>query len=256
MSVLLVTALFIGGSFGATPQDPALAAGAAAPEDRWEFSITPYLWMFGMDGDVRIRNTSVEFDVGFDDIFENLDFAAIARMEARNGRIGLYLDPVFGQVSADGDSGGADVEVETDLFLLDFGALYRVLDRRTESGRAHVAEISLGGRYFYSDTDLDFAVVADRERSSDFVDLTVGGLYGMDVTDRLGVLIRGDVGGFGLGSSSELSWNVAGLASWSFGRAGRLWAGYRLLDIDQDDGGASGYDLRISGPLVGYEFVF
>jgi hypothetical protein len=35
-----------------------------------------------------------------------------------------------------------------------------------------------------------------------------------------------------------------------------LWAGYRQLDIDQDDGGSSGYDLRISGPLIGYEFIF
>jgi hypothetical protein len=251
----LVTALCIGGSSGASPQDAAIVAGGAAPEEGWEFSIAPYLWMFGMDGDVRVRNTSAEFDIGFDDIFENLDLAAIMRVEARRGRIGLYADPVYGQISAEADSGVADVDVETELFLLDFGAFYRVLDRRTESGRTRVADVSVGGRYFYTKTEIDFALLADREKSSDYVDLTVGARYGMDVTDRLGVLIEGDVGGFGIGSSSEFSWNVEGLASWSFGGAGRLWAGYRLLDIDQDDGGSSGYDLTISGPLVGYEFI-
>jgi hypothetical protein len=250
----LVAVLCLGGSSWAAPQDPVSVAGAAAT-DGWEFSIAPYLWMFGMDGEVRIRNTSADFDVGFDDIFDNLDFAAIAHMEARKDKFGLYLDPVYGKVSADGNSGAADVEVETDLLLIDFGALYRVLDRRTESGRARVVDLSVGGRYFYTDTDIDFAVLADRDKSSDFVDLTAGGRYAMDVTDRLGLLIGGDVGGFGIGSSSELSWNVEALAAWSFGRAGRLWAGYRLLDIDQDDGGSSGYDLRISGPLVGYEFI-
>lgn len=251
----LLTALLVGGSLNPEVQDPPIAGGDPE-EDRWEFSITPYLWMFGMDGDVRIRTTTAEFDVDFDDILDNLDLAAIARFEAQRGRIGLYLDPVYGQVSADGNSGAADVEVETDLFLLDFGARYRVLDRRTESGRMRLADVSLGGRYVYTDTDIDFAMLADRERSSDFIDLTVGARYGMDVTERLGLLIEGDVGGFGIGSSSEFSWNVAGLASWSFGRAGRLWAGYRHLDIDQDDGGSSGYDLQISGPLIGYEFNF
>jgi hypothetical protein len=208
--------------------------------------------MFGMDGDLRIRSTSADFNVDFDDILDNLDLAAIARLEARKGRIGVFADPVYGQISVDGNSGAADVEVTTDLFLIDFGALYRVIDQRTESGRARVADISLGGRYFYTNNEIDFAVLADREKSADFIDLTVGARYGMDVTERIGLLIQGDVGGFGIGSSSEFSWNVEGLASWSFGRAGRLWG---LLDIDQDDGGSSGYDLRISGPLVGYEFT-
>lgn len=249
-----LTALCIGSAPWA--QAATSAAGTSASDDRWEFSVTPYLWMFGMDGDVRVRNTSAEFDVGFDDILENLDIAAIVRMEARKERFGLYVDPVYGKISAEGGSGPVDVDVETELFLADFGALYRVLDRPTESGHARVADLSLGGRYVYMKNEIDFATLADREGSMDFVDLTLGARYGMDLTDRFGLLVEGDIGGFGIGSSSELSWSTGALAYWSFGRAGRLWAGYHLLDIDQDDGGSSGYDLQIAGPLVGYEFLF
>jgi hypothetical protein len=229
---------------------------SSTQSDQWEWSVAPYLWMFGMDGDVRIRNTSAEFDVGFDDIFDNLDIAAIASIEARRGAWGFFLEPVYGALSVDGKSGVADVEVNTELFLMDFGARYRFLDKRNEVGRARVADFSLGGRYFSIDNEIDFGVLPDRDRSTDFVDLTIGGRYAMDITDRFGMLVGGDVGGFGIGSSSEFSWNAEALLSWSFGRGGVLWGGYRMLDIDQDDGGSSGYDLELSGPLIGYEFRF
>lgn len=252
---LFLAALFVDGSASAA-QESGILGNTAPQSDRWEFTAAPYVWMFGMDGDVRIRNTTAEFDVDFDDILDNLDFAAMVQMEARKGPFGLFVDPTYGTISVDGKSDIVDVSVDTELFIVDFGARYRVMDQRTESGRARIADISLGGRYFYSSNELDFEVLPDQKDSSDFFDLTVGARYAMDVTDRFGLLVGGDIGGFGIGSSSELSWSVQAMASWSFHSAGVVWAGYRVLDIDQDDGGQTGYDLQLSGPVLGYEFRF
>ena len=64
---------------------PCAAQSAARPDldsDRWQWSITPYFWFSGIDGDVRVRDTKVEVDVGFDEIWDALDFGAQVHVEA------------------------------------------------------------------------------------------------------------------------------------------------------------------------------
>lgn len=234
---------------------PVLAEAAQA-SDPWVFSITPYAWLYGMDGDVRIRNTTAEFDVGFDDLLENLDIALMVHLEAWKGRLGFFVDPSYGRLLVDAEVAGTEVDLETDMILVDFGALYRVLDHHSEQGRSRTADVSIGGRYMYLKNEVDFSMMADRTQSGDFIDLTVGARYGMDLTEKIGFLVEGDVGGFEFGSSSEFAWNLEGLGSYRIGKSGRLWAGYRILDIDRDEGGSSGIDFQFSGPIIGFEFRF
>ncbi len=247
-----------GGELAAATEPESLlrATWQSTAEEGWTLSFTPYFWLFGMDGDVRIRNTTVDFDVDFDDLLDNLDFALMGRVEAWRNRLGLYVDPLYGNLEVEAQAGANEVDLETELILVDFGALYRVFERHTEKGRSRAADVSLGGRYGYLKNELDFAMLSDKEQSADRVDLTVGARYGMDLTERFGFLVAGDVGGFGLGSSSDFAWNAQGLGSCRVGRSGRLWAGYRILDIDNDDGGSSGTEVQFSGPIVGYEFRF
>jgi hypothetical protein len=240
----------------ATPRAVGESAAALRPEadGGWDFSMTPYLWLLGIGGDVRVRNSSAHVDVGFDELWDDLSIALMGRVEAWNGRLGLYLDPVYSQLESEAESGGADVTLETEMLVVDFGVMYRVLESTSADERSCRGDLSLGGRYSYLKSELDFDVLADHEQSTDFVDLTVGGRYAMDLTDRLGFLVMGDVGGFDIGSSSDFAWNLEGLGSFEIGESGRVWAGYRLLDYDRDDGGASGIELQFSGPVVGYEF--
>jgi hypothetical protein len=239
------------------PGSPLSAALNPAPAGRWKFSVTPYLWLFGMDGDVRVRNTTANIDVGFDDIWDNLDFALMGRVEAWEGHFGFYLDPLYGNLGVEGQVGPNDVDVDTEMILVDFGVLYRFLDTHNAQGLERTADVSLGGRYYYLKNEIDFAVLSDREESSDRVDLTVGARYAMDLTERFGIMVEGDVGGFELGgSASDFAWNAEALGSCRVGKSGRVWAGYRILDVDNDTGGSSGMDVQFSGPIVGYEFRF
>jgi hypothetical protein len=95
---------------------------------------------------VRIRSAEADFDVSFGYILENLNVALMAHVEAWWGCVGLFVDPSYGGLLTEGDSNNVEVDVETDLVLVDFGAFYRVLDRREENGRARTADVSLGGR--------------------------------------------------------------------------------------------------------------
>jgi hypothetical protein len=213
--------------------------------------------MFAMDGDVRINNTEASFDASFSDIWDNLDFALMARLEAWHDDVGFYLDPLYGKLEADADSGAVNAELETELTIIDFGVLYRVLDRTTEKGRARTADVYVGGRYIAIENDIDFDVLPDRGATGKTLDLTVGARFAMDVTKRLGLLVGGDVGGFDLGgSATDFTWNAEALGSYGFGNGGRLWAGYRVLDVDDDKGGPTGTEVEFSGPILGYEFRF
>lgn len=252
-AAVLATTALVGDSPASSSPEVAQAAEVAGSSESWVFSVTPYVWMYGLDGDVRIRSAEADFDVSFGDILENLDVALMLHAEAWKGRYGLFIDPSYGRLLTEGESSSTGVDVETDLILVDFGGFYRVLDQRS-AGLARTADLSLGGRYVYLRNEIDFTAATDRKLSNDFIDLTVGARYSMDLTRRVGLMIGGDVGGFDFGASSEFAWNAEALSSFRFGESGRLWAGYRILDFDRDDGGSNGLDVQFSGPIVGYEF--
>ena len=75
--------------------------------------------------------------------------------------------------------------------------------------------------------------------------------------DRLRFLARADIGGFDIGS--DLSWQLAGYLSFQASDATSIVVGYRLLDIEYDEGsGADRFELdaQLRGPVIGAIFTF
>ena len=73
------------------------------------------------------------------------------------------------------------------------------------------------------------------------------------------VTLRGDLGGFGLGDSSDLSAQGVLVARWNFKPAWNLAVDYRALYQDYES--VSGrnkfaYDATTHGPLLGLEYRF
>lgn len=95
----------------------------------WEFTVTPYFWGAGMDGDATVKGVESSVDLSFSDILDDLDFGAMAHLEARNGKWGFFLDPSYIKLSTDGDAGPFNADVETEMILVEFGALYRLIER-------------------------------------------------------------------------------------------------------------------------------
>ena len=64
-----------------------------------------------------------------------------------------------------------------------------------------------------------------------------------------------DVGGFGIGDSSNLSWEAIATLDYAFtdNVTGRL--GYRYMSIDKD-GDRLDLDLKLGGPLIGVTWNF
>ena len=67
-------------------------AATAQESDGWQFRVTPYLWMLGLDGTTAALGNDVPVEADFGDIFDLLNMALSVNMELNNGnRRKLFL---------------------------------------------------------------------------------------------------------------------------------------------------------------------
>ena len=88
----------------------------------------------------------------------------------------------------------------------------------------------------------------------DWIDPLVGLQYNVPINDTWRFNLRGDVGGFGVGS--DLTYQVLTNLRWQANERIGVAFGYRLIAFDYEDGnennpGYQRYDLVEQGPLVG-----
>ena len=91
------------------------------------------------------------------------------------------------------------------------------------------------------------------------IDPFVGLRVGWDISYRWGIGFRGDVGGFGIGDATELSWQASAELGFRLSRHWALFAGYRMLSYDTIAGEGTdrnGTDLRQEGPIIGGGYSF
>lgn len=169
---------------------------------------------------------------------------------------------------------GLEIDVEGDFkftqVIAEFGGGYRFLDHAYGAGNAkRISMDAIGGlRYWRLETnvnadielslgDLSRSGSLSLEASKDWVDPFVGLRTQIDITEALFLNLRGDVGGFGLGSgvSSEFSWKAQAGLSYNVTPRFSTYAGYQILDVDYEDGGF-GFDMQFSGPVLGFGYAF
>jgi hypothetical protein len=227
------------------------AQGQDPGTDRWQLSVTPYGWLAGVQGDVKVRDTTVHVDVPFHDILDALDLTAMVHIEAQKGRWGLLSDVMYLAVSTDKDLNVASARLDQDMWIVEFGGFYRLLDRPVGPGLPMSVDALLGGRYWNLDTDLTIGPLS-RSSNIDWVDPFIGLRWIGRLTDRLSLYARGDIGGFGVyDEASKLTWNADGGAAFHLSKNVALLAGYRALNIDRRERDNFDADLTILGPEVG-----
>ena len=234
----------------------------AEESEGWEFVASPYVWMTAIHGDVTIKLQSADLNIGFDDILDNLEFSGMFHLEAKKGRLGFFLETTYLKVSADDDLGALDnidLDFELESWIVDFGCYYRI----GEWGAEHpmTLDILLGGRYWNISTELDVhdhltGKSHDLKSDRDLLDPTVGLRFGSYLSDRFMIALKADVGGFDISdNTSKLSWQVIGLIRYDISKKTSLYAGYRILDLNCEEGSVE-LDMTFHGPVVGLEFKF
>ncbi|HWN17471.1 MAG TPA: hypothetical protein VNO19_01035 [Gemmatimonadales bacterium] len=213
----------------------------------WRFSVTPNLWATGLKGQVGVGPRVSDVDLGFDDIFGDLNFGIMALFEARRRPWVLRADVFYVSLgderatSADG-SGTLQVDLEQLMFQPEAG--YAILSRPWGGVDALV-----GVRYWHLSVDLS---APPEEFSGDegWVDGTVGAAFRYQPAEGWRLFAKADAGAGG----SDFTWQAWGGAGYDLGRCCTVVAAYRYLDVDHQDGLV--YDVSFHGPSLGLMLHF
>jgi hypothetical protein len=225
--------------------------------DGWTFSITPYFWAAGLSGDTSASGVPVviSIDADFSDILENLDFAAMAIVDARNGRYSIFGDLIYTKLGASRDTplgifaDSADVEASTFAGLV--GAGYSVLE-----GPSGHLDIVGGIRVWSVDTDLSFSgLVLDGRSFSDgatWVDGLVGIRGNYSFTPQFYFTGWALVGA----GEADIDWDVAGGLGYRINERFSATVGYRALGVDYSNDEGFLFDAVQQGPILGLTVRF
>ncbi len=225
-------------------------AAAQSSSSEWQFAVAPYLWAAGMDGSMAIANQEVDVDVPFSDILDNLDFALMGHFDMRNERWVLSSDLVFVDLEHSEDLIEGTVKAGLELTLFEVAGGYRV---------SPVFTVLAGARWVDMGATLDFEGgfhQGDGNAGRKWIDPLVGVHAFVPLSKKWWIGLRGDVGGFGVGS--ELTWQAYADIGFRASHLVSIILGYHALDMDYEDGSGFNYvnlDLMISGPQVGVAFT-
>ncbi len=243
---------------------PAGAPGSSAPRaqddpprDDWTFSAAPYLWAIGQQGDLNLRGNKADIDVEFDDILDNLDSAFLLMLGARKGDTVFRVDQDYLKISDDMVVGPARVDAEQATYI----ATIKAGQVFGEGAEAPI--VFIGARYWNLDLDIEAFTagtkVLDTDGNKHWWDPLIGFEKHVAFDGPWSLTLSGDVGGFGIGTSSEKTWQATVLALRETESGGALGVGWRHMSVDYSRGTGADrfeYDVRISGPLLGWLFRF
>lgn len=236
---------------------------AAAGEARAQWSLTPYVWTAGLDAKVALDgSTVVDQHIGFTELVEDVDIAAMVRLEGQFGAWGTMLDLFYIGMSTSGDQlqlpNGAPATIASDIgmAIVDATASYGLAGG--PMGLALVA----GTRVLVERTQVTLDVATSptttQTQVTETTDVQVNGIVGLRyrrrLTSRLSMDARGDVGTGG----TKLTWSGGSEMAYAFGASQRFAFrfGYRRLSVDFHDEGSVQSSMAMSGFVTGFRIAF
>jgi hypothetical protein len=235
------------------------ASGSASAGSDWHYTATLYGWFPGVSTTVETPMGEVESEASFDEILETLDLAFLGALEARNGRFSLIADLQFFDVGVEAEPPTgmlfSEAEVDSQMVLLSAYATYALVD--TDDLR-----VDVGGGLRYIDATIDTHLTgvaptpdASFSRDGGWADALIAARISKQFDERWYGVAYADVGGFGIGDSSDLTWQAFVGAGYRFNETWSAVGGYRHLSIERAFGN---FDVTadVSGPFLGFQASF
>lgn len=228
---------------------PLRAQDSSPPADKWELFFNPYLWAAGIDGTLSIGPVEENVEVSFQNLLDSLDFGLMGQFEARRGHWSLWTDVVYTELGKDAETALPEVPVVLDMsmVIVEFGGGYRI--------GASPVEALVGGRFYSISAGVSVGQVTLAEGNTDWIDPFVGFRLRQPLGDRWILTLRGDVGGFGVGS--DFAWSATGTIAYRLGPKVYAFAGYRAWSFEREgEHEIRELDAVLAGPGLGMSFRF
>jgi hypothetical protein len=220
----------------------------------WQHTVFLYGMGAAIDGEAQIGNLTLPIDISISDLFDALRFGAMAAYRMENeGPWSFEVDATYMNLgfNQNGPRERVRGELKTDQFTLMGTAGYRISDN---------FEGLLSLAYFDVSSDIEVRAGQQRLRASasdSWVDPLFGLAYRLPIGEKWTYQLRGDIGGFGVGS--DLTWHMLTGFRRQNSEFFGWYVGYRVIAYDYESGSGRNYqryDLTQQGPLVGVSFSF
>ncbi|MCP3849873.1 MAG: porin family protein [Gammaproteobacteria bacterium] len=240
-----------------------ISVQASETSEDWSYFVGGYLTATAIDAKTTsfapVGDQELEIDASFSELLDNLDYGASGIFIARRGAYSFNLDLVF--IGLDIENAlplpGSKADINVDIREHEFYVGYAAFDDYPE------LEVITGIRYVDQEVTVKIKTPVPNlptlNIGDNWVDPFVGLRYMGPISKKWNWHLRGDIGGFNVGS--EFSWRVDAGATYRFNQHWEAAFFYKILDIDYETG-TSGtpsiykWDGRESGLTFGIGYHF
>jgi len=285
---LVASALVI----GSASAQPTAADPPPADPDPWRINLALYGWAMSVSGNVTVRNQTLDTNASFLDLVQKSNSLGgfMGYFEADKGRAGLYADLVYTNLGFGADHVGyrnpifglritttASAALTYQMFIVDVGGIYELVRWPGAEGSSTAIDGLLGFRYWNNSIAASFDATANVNFSNLHIERSFGiavarsdvvqwvdPVFGLRLRHRFTpnqeIFVRGDIGGFGLGS--QFTWQAVAVYSYAWQFTGYQIAaalGFRALGVNYTSGSgvdALGINQVLYGPIIGASFRF
>jgi hypothetical protein len=225
------------------------------------------MWMSGLDSTMAVKGHTAKASLSFGDIWDNLDTSVMVHLEAQKGNWSIFGDGIWIALSdtAGGPRGHLDVTMNLDQAIAVGAVAYKFVDARfgqpssKDANDATRLTVDAYGGARYNDIrgKINPERIGSFRGELSWVDPLVGVRANVELTPRLTLTTRGDVGGFG--GSDDASWFFMTGLDWKLTPCVFLGAGYAVLTQryrDGNDPGDFSIKEKLSGPILTVTFLF
>lgn len=230
----------------------------------WGFIITPYALLASQSTDVggeKLRQS-------FNDLSSITNTGFQLYTGVRYKRFIASFDGTYALLQSNQKVGPADVNLSINQYILDSKIGYVIhqevdYNKIDEAIRGWSIEANVGVKYWKNDVDVAYQIglgslppIEDEFRElQEWSDLMIGVKSRIILNKRVLLGISGDIGGFGIGNSSDLSWDFTFANTFKVHDLIYITAGYRSFNYSRTD---ASVDTKVSvqGPILGVSLVF
>ena len=225
-------------------QEP--AAGAPPPDDQvagWTFFIRPYFFLSGVSGSVTADPLTIPINSDFSELLDNLQPSGFISVTAEKGQWGVYGDFQYIQLAGTG-TGRAGTTLELKNLIGEVDVTHRPAGIPT-------LRFLLGVRVYSVDQTLTISDGEPATANTTVADPILGAIGQWALGEKFDFEVRGDIGGFGIGS--EFTSQMSGLFLWRVGEKIRIPFGYRVISY-QIRSGDVWLSTNMGGLVLGADF--
>jgi predicted porin len=230
------------------------AAGGNSTNGEWEFQLAPlFLWAQGIEGDSQIGPSRTPLDITFKDALENLEATFTVHYEMKRDALSLFAEYQYVDLGPEAEGPmGTELSIGFKDTIAELGVGYWV------AGTERTDWEVIGGTR-YTKQDMSVSVKDGPKLVSVDEDWWVGffgGRMAAKLSQNWTFIGRADFG-VGPGDTNRI-WNVNAVVDYRFREWGSVFAGYKWLDYDYDNGKIGldhyAYNATQQGPLLGLNF--